>query len=85
MRKFLKNKISIIIPTYNEANNIISLIREIIKEIDNKDYEIIIVDDGSSDDSIVDFVSVTPAILGSAWIDPSSEHTLIFLRPSYID
>ena len=52
MKKFLKNKISIIIPTYNEANNIISLIREIIKEIDNKDYEIIIVDDGSSDDTV---------------------------------
>jgi len=49
MRKFIKEKISIIIPTFNEENNIIILIEEIIAEVINRNYEIIIVDDGSTD------------------------------------
>ena len=49
MRKFIKEKISIIIPTFNEENNIVILIDEIIAEMTNKNYEIIIVDDGSTD------------------------------------
>ena len=52
MRKFLKGKVSIIIPTYNEANNINFLLKEIIQEINIRDYEIIIVDDGSTDNTI---------------------------------
>jgi len=52
MRKFIKNKISIIIPTYNEANNICLLLKEIIHQINYKNYEIIIVDDGSTDNTI---------------------------------
>ena len=49
MRKFIKEKISIIIPTFNEENNIVILIDEIISEMTDKNYEIIIVDDGSTD------------------------------------
>ena len=49
MRKFIPKKISIIIPTLNEENNIIILINEIISQMEKKDYEIIIVDDGSTD------------------------------------
>ena len=49
MRKFIPEKISIIIPTLNEENNIIILINEIISQMEKKDYEIIIVDDGSTD------------------------------------
>ncbi len=52
MRKFIKNKISIIIPTYNEAENINTLLEEIINEVKNKEYEIIIVDDGSNDETV---------------------------------
>ena len=52
MRKFIKNKLSIIIPTYNEAENINNLLEEIINEIKNREYEIIIVDDGSSDETV---------------------------------
>lgn len=52
MRKYIKKKISLIIPTYNEENNIINLITEIIKELKNYNYEIIIVDDGSIDNTV---------------------------------
>lgn len=41
--------ISIIIPTYNERENIAILIREIAKYIKNYSYEIIVVDDNSPD------------------------------------
>ena len=41
--------ISIIIPTYNEAGNIRRLLDEIRKQINSKDFEIIIVDDNSPD------------------------------------
>ena len=45
-------KISIIIPIFNEASNILVLIKEIQKYLNNKiEYEIIIVDDGSYDNA----------------------------------
>jgi dolichol-phosphate mannosyltransferase len=52
MRKFIKKKLSIIIPTYNEADNIKNLIKEIIIQLQNINYEIIIVDDGSTDNTV---------------------------------
>lgn len=42
-------KYSIILPTYNERDNIAIVIWLIIEEMKNFDYEIIIVDDGSKD------------------------------------
>ena len=45
----MENKISIIIPTYNEAENIQLLIKSIINELSDKNYEIIVVDDNSPD------------------------------------
>lgn len=45
-------KISIIVPVYNEADNIISLIDEIVAAMNQAEaYEIIYVDDGSNDDT----------------------------------
>lgn len=45
-------KISIIVPVYNEADNIISLIDEIVTAMSQAEaYEIIYVDDGSNDDT----------------------------------
>ena len=52
MRKFIKNRLSIIIPTYNEENNITALTSEIIDLMQDKDYEILIVDDGSTDSTV---------------------------------
>ena len=42
---------SIIIPIFNEKKNIISLLRKIISSIRDLKYEIIIIDDSSTDGS----------------------------------
>ena len=47
-----KKKLSIIIPSYNEVNNLKNLIKKANKILfKNKDIEIIIVDNGSTDGS----------------------------------
>ena len=44
--------ISIVIPIYNEQDNIIQLIKEVRASLEKKiNYEIIIVDDGSDDNT----------------------------------
>jgi glycosyltransferase involved in cell wall biosynthesis len=45
------NKISVILPVYNEAPNIPLIVASLEKELINYDYEIIMVNDGSKDDS----------------------------------
>ena len=42
-------KVSIILPTYNERKNILHLVNSIKKYLNNYDYEIIIIDDNSPD------------------------------------
>ena len=51
--KNLDGKVSVLIPAYNEAHHIKASIEETIKTFDDFgcDYEIIIIDDGSSDDT----------------------------------
>ena len=45
-----KNSLSIILPTYNEANNIKIIINNLVEILKNNlDYEIIVVDDNSED------------------------------------
>ena len=58
MRKFIKDKISIIIPTFNEGENINKLIDGIIHEVKNREFEIIIVDDGSEDQTVDNIFSI---------------------------
>jgi len=45
----INNKVSIILPTYNEALNIFSMIEEICNNMTDANYEIIVVDDNSPD------------------------------------
>ena len=45
----MKEKISVILPTYNEFENIHSLIEMIANELKQKRYEIILVDHNSPD------------------------------------
>src|SRR3989344_5175093 len=52
-------KVSVVLPCYNEAENIPELITEIIKNIPKRyDYEIICVNDGSDDgtNSVLEYV-----------------------------
>jgi dolichol-phosphate mannosyltransferase len=48
----MKEKISVIIPTYNEKDNIAPLLSRIDQALAGYDYEILIVDDGSKDGTI---------------------------------
>ncbi len=48
----MKDKLSIIIPTYNEKDNIMPLVERIHRTINGHDYEIIFVDDNSQDGTI---------------------------------
>jgi len=52
VRKFIRDRLSIVIPTFNEENNITLLVDDIIELMVNKDYEIFIVDDGSTDSTV---------------------------------
>ncbi|KKQ24825.1 MAG: Glycosyl transferase [Candidatus Roizmanbacteria bacterium GW2011_GWC2_37_13] len=44
--------ISIIVPFYNEKENLPVLVDLLVKQLKNKEYEIVLVDDGSTDDFI---------------------------------
>jgi len=44
-----KNFLSIIVPTYNESENICRLLEEISKNVNESNYEILVVDDNSPD------------------------------------
>lgn len=55
-------KISIVIPAYNEADNIATLINEIRQLELNSAYEIIIVDDASSDDTYANTLKLKAAV-----------------------
>ena len=44
-------KISIVIPVFNEKDSINQLYNEIINSLNIRDYEIIFIDDGSTDGS----------------------------------
>ena len=43
------NKVSVVLPTFNEKDNILPLILDIQSQLNNQEYEIIVVDDDSPD------------------------------------
>lgn len=51
-------KLSVIIPVYNEEDNIVILYNQLIKVINNYDYEIIFIDDGSKDNTFKNLESL---------------------------
>ena len=52
MTKNTSNLISVVVPTYNEEGNITTLFSEIKKSLGQTKFEIIYVDDGSTDNSL---------------------------------
>ena len=55
----MNKKFTIIIPIYNENESIFKLIKEINLELKNQNPEIIIIDDGSTDDFFKNFSNLT--------------------------
>ena len=45
-------KLSVVIPLYNEEENVAILQEEVAKALDGIDYELVLVDDGSTDDTV---------------------------------
>ncbi len=60
-----KYKLSILIPMYNEAETIRFVLNKVCKALENQSFEIIVVDDGSSDESkkmVQQFQSLHPKL-----------------------
>ena len=59
-------KISLVIPFYNESE-VVAVFREsilkILNQIKDADFEIICVDDGSSDDTLLQLISILFSII----------------------
>ena len=49
----MQNKYSLVLPCYNELENLKLLIPQFLKILKNKNYQIIIVDDNSEDQTII--------------------------------
>ncbi len=45
----MSKTLSIVIPTYNERDNILPLVKRIHQVLSGRDYEILFIDDNSSD------------------------------------
>lgn len=57
--------ISVVVPVYNEAENVEKLVREIATAFDGQDYEMVFVNDASTDDTaavLTDLKAVFPAL-----------------------
>ena len=84
--------ISVIIPTFNEVKNIITLIESLIRILDHLNYEIIVVDDDSPDgtsDVINNFMDNNDNVKLITRIDRSGlssaiKEGLIFARGDYM-
>lgn len=56
----MKKELSVIIPIYNEKENILELYLRLVKSIESftKDYELIFINDGSKDDSLTEIIKL---------------------------
>lgn len=68
--------LSIIIPTLNEANNIIPLVNEIFKLKDSHLWEIIFVDDSSNDGSLEKIIEISKKFKNIKFIARKGERSL---------
>ena len=72
--------LSVVVPTYKEAEHIQQLLSEISSALDGKDYEIIVVDDNSPDGThakVVDFQSRNPRIVPVLRVDEKGLATAV--------
>jgi dolichol-phosphate mannosyltransferase len=56
----MSKKLSIVIPTYNEGDNIVPLVERIDNALAGRDYEILFVDDNSQDSTAATIEGLTP-------------------------
>ncbi|MFU8844706.1 MAG: glycosyltransferase family 2 protein [Bacteroidales bacterium] len=52
-------KLSLVVSVYNEADNVIPLYEKIIMALENDDFELIFVDDGSNDSTVANICSIS--------------------------
>ena len=84
--------ISIVIPTFNEVNNIIPLLKTLIKIVTDFDYEIIVVDDDSPDGTsqkIAKFMEDNKKVklitrVGRSGLSSAIKEGLIFAQGKYL-
>jgi dolichol-phosphate mannosyltransferase len=55
-------KVSVVVPVKDEAGNVVPLAREIAAALENEAYELIFVDDGSSDATVDELVALKEAL-----------------------
>ena len=61
------NRVSIVVPVYNEEENVPIVQREIFEALRDLDYELIFVDDGSQDGSLEIISGAFPRDYGEAY------------------
>ena len=70
---------SIIIPTLNEEGNIDLLIENIFKQKNSNKWEIIFVDDNSSDDTVAKIISNSIKFTNISYIERSTNKIIVQL------
>ena len=83
--------ISIVIPTFNEVGNIISLLKNLIDLVNHFEYEIIVVDDDSPDgtsDEVSKYMQSNKKIklitrIGRSGLSSAIKEGLIFAQGKY--
>ena len=70
----LGQRISVIMPAYNEGRSIFASVQEVARALDGTDYEIIVVDDGSTDGTYEEALRAAQVLGAEAKIrNPKSE------------